>query len=297
MVTIHVLPHFARVFEYLKYPAQHTLLVSMRGPRCITPTASDFTPPGSTIDTPASTHAVSDKSYRGDTILPSIEVSGQQPLTNNVTVSSVPLSGTTGSQRLSPTPSTDQWSCTPSHSTRSGVSSIQHYQASFTFRSLYNATPEPTSGLPDSPSQPSTVANNEAISEQSQQSEASAKGLSNSFQRLDVDASLVSENKVFYDVKDEIPPSEPYFDPAFQESLKKGVRLAGKIATCLQQCDLAQKVDSDLHKLYRTARELESFESPARRTIGVVGDSATGNACPNKSIGMVLIISSCCRQE
>lgn len=264
----------------------------MRGPTCATPTASDFTPPGSTIDTPSSTHAVSEDSYRGDTILLSIEVAGQQPPINKVTGSSLPSSKTTALTRRSPTLSRDHSSGPPSQSTRSGLGSIKNYEASFTFRSLYNATPESTPGLSDRPSQPLTVTNKEHTSGQSQQSEACAKGLSNRFERLDIDASSTSGNKIFYDVKDEIPPSEPYFDSAFQEALKKGLRLAGKIAPCLQQCDLALKADSDLHKLYRTARELESFESPATRTIGVVGDSATGNACPKQSIGMVLKTSA-----
>lgn len=158
------------------------------------------------------------------------------------------------------------------------MSSTKSYDGSFTFRSLYNATAESTPGLSDRSSQPLTDANKESFSGQSQQSEACVKGLSNRLQRLDIDACSGSGTKVFYDVKDEVPPSEPYFNSAFQEALKKGLRLAGKVAACLQQCDLTQKVDSDLHKLYRTAMELESFESPATRTIGIVGDSATGNA-------------------
>lgn len=255
----------------------------MRGPTCTTPTASDFTPPGSTIDTPASTHAVSEDSYRGDTILPSIEVSGRQPPINKVIDFSPPLSTTTTCTRLTPTLSSG---CTPDPSSRSpsfGLSSINNYKGSFTFRRLYNATPEPGSGVSDKPSQPITETDKEAISERLPQSGASVKGLSNSFRRLDLDLSSQSGEKASYDVKDEIPPRGPYFDPAFQEALKKGLQLAGKIATRLQQCGLAHKVDSDLYKLYRTARELESFESPATRTIGIVGDSATGNACPNKA--------------
>lgn len=248
----------------------------MRGPTCTTPTASDFTPPGSTIDIPASTHAVSEDSYRGDTILPSIE---------KVIDFSPPPSTTTTFTRLTPTPSSG---CTPGPSSRSpsfGLSSIEHYEGSFTFRRLYNATPEPGFGLSDTPSRPRTNTDNGTISEQLSQSGASVKGLSKSFRHLDLDVFSQSGEKVSYDVKDEIPPQEPYFDPAFQEALKKGLKLAGKIAACLQKCDLAHKVDSDLHKLYRTARELESFESPATRTIGIVGDSATGNAYPNKAWG------------
>lgn len=83
--------------------------------------------------------------------------------------------------------------------------------------------------------------------------------------------------KASYDVTDEIPPSEPYFDPAFQEALKKGTQLAGSIAETLGRSGLAHTVGSDLHKIYSTAKDLEGFQSPATRTIGIVGDSAAGN--------------------
>lgn len=264
----------------------------MRGLTCATPTATDFTPAGSTVDIPVSTHAVSEDSYRGDTILPSVEVPDHQPSINTLSGSSLPPSKTTVSTRLSSTLSWDSSSRPPPQSTCSGVSSTKGYQGSFTFRSLYNATPESTPGLSDRSSQPLTGANKEYFSGQSRQSEACVQGLSNRLQRLDIDACSGSGDKVFYDVKDEVPPSEPYFDPAFQKALKNGLQLAGKVGACLQQCDLAQKVDSDLHKLFKTARELESFESPATRIIGIVGDSATGNACPEQGIGMMLTSSA-----
>ena len=261
----------------------------MRGPTCATPAASDFTPAGSTIDTPASTHAVSEESYPGDTILPSIELSGQQPSINKVNASFVPPSErATASAVLSQTLSNDHSSGPPSQSTQSGVSSVKNYEAPFNFRSLYNATPASTPGLSERPSEPLTIPEKEAASGQLKQSQACAQRLSAKFQRLDIDQSSILGHISAYDVKDEIPPSEPYFDAAFQAALKKGLRLAGRIAACLQQCDLAQKVDSDLHKLYRTATELESFESPATRTIGIVGDSATGIAHLKETIGILL---------
>lgn len=260
----------------------------MRAPTCATPTASDFTPAGSTIDTPLSTHGVSEDLYRGDTILPSIEVSDQQPPIDKVTGSSVPQPNTTAFTRITPPLSKDYLSGSPSRSPSLGLNSIKSYEGSFTFRLLYNATPEPGSEVSDNPSEPLTDTDKEVISGQPAQSDASVKGLSNNFRRLDLDTTSESGEALSYDVKDEIPPPEPYFDPAFQKALKKGLQLAGKIAACLQRCDLSHQVDSDLHKLYRTSRELESFESPATRTIGIVGDSATGNPCPNQSIDVVL---------
>lgn len=248
----------------------------MRGPTCTTPTASDFTPPGSTVDTPPFSHAGSEDYYRGDTILPSIEISGQHPPISKVTNPPETTTFTRPSLTLS-----------KERSPGFGLSSTKNYEGSFTFRRLYNATPEPGSKVLDTPSQPLTDTDKGVVTEQPPHSDASVKGLANTLRRLDLDVASQSGEEVSYDVKDEIPPREPYFDPAFQKALKNGLQLAGKIAACLQQCDLAHKVDSDLNKLYRTARQLESFESPATRTIGIVGDSATGNACSKQSVGGV----------
>ncbi len=253
----------------------------MRGPTCTTPTASDFTPPGSTVDTPAFSHAGSDDYYRGDTILPSIEVSGQRTPIKKL----ADPPETTTFTHLSPTLSRER---SPSF----GLGSIANFESSFTFRRLFNATPEPSSAVSDTPSQPLTDTDKEVISEQPPPSAASVKGLANSFQSLNIGVSSQSGEEASYDVKDEVPPQEPYFDPAFQEALKDGLQLAGKIAACLQQCDLAHKEDSDLHKLWSSARQLKSFESPATRTIGIAGDSATGNACSEESMGVLLKLSA-----
>lgn len=240
----------------------------MRAPLDATPTGSIFTPSMS-VDTPASTQAISDDGTQDDTIWPSIEVSDLTPPGNKAGDSHQDPSKSATFARLFPELLRDCSLSPPSQPPRFGV---REMNGPFTFRGLYNATPEPTSEHQDR--KPHSSADNESEVIQSA-SRQCVEELSDSLRLLDIDAPS-DPDRVFYDVKDETPPSEPYFDPVFQEALKKGVGLAGKIAARLEQCELAHKVDSDLYKLRRSARELESFESPATRTIGIVGDSATG---------------------
>ncbi|KAI9879730.1 MAG: hypothetical protein M1830_007515 [Pleopsidium flavum] len=223
------------------------------------------------IDTPASTQAFSDDGSQDNTIWPSIEISDSTLASDEGGDSLQEPSKSATFGRLFPELLRDCSLSPPSQPPRFGISEIND---AFTFRGLYNATPEPTFTPHGRKFQSSAETDSEAVQSPSRQF---VEDLSASFRLLDIYAPS-DQDRAFYDVKDEKPPSEPYFDPAFQEALKKGVGLAGKIAARLEQCELAHKVDSDLYKLYRSARELESFESPATRTIGLVGDSATGKS-------------------
>ncbi len=78
---------------------------------------------------------------------------------------------------------------------------------------------------------------------------------------------------------DEVLPSEPYYNTGFQLSLRDGVDLAKAVLRCLEGSREAQKADSSLSAILRSAKELSCFDAPATRIIGIVGDSATGILC------------------
>jgi len=81
-----------------------------------------------------------------------------------------------------------------------------------------------------------------------------------------------------YDVKDEKPPNEPYFNEQFQKALQKGKQIAGRIRDTLQACELAEDRESHMYSIIETATELHRFDAPAVCTIGIVGDSGVGKA-------------------
>ncbi|KAL8649989.1 MAG: hypothetical protein Q9226_005335 [Calogaya cf. arnoldii] len=80
-----------------------------------------------------------------------------------------------------------------------------------------------------------------------------------------------------YNVKDEALPVMPVFDKKFQSCLKSGKAIADSIHANLNTCSLAEG-DSELGRLRAAAGRLRSFESPATRLIGIVGDSAAGKS-------------------
>lgn len=81
-----------------------------------------------------------------------------------------------------------------------------------------------------------------------------------------------------YDVEDEQLPSETFFDPTFQKALKSAMKLARKIDSELAQCALASRPGTDLFRIWKNAQEMEKFDCPETRIIGIVGDSASGKS-------------------
>lgn len=79
-----------------------------------------------------------------------------------------------------------------------------------------------------------------------------------------------------YNVKDEALPVMPVFDKKFQSCLKSGKAIADSVHANLSTCSLAIEGDSELGRLRASAGRLRSFESPATRLVGIVGDSAAG---------------------
>ncbi|KAL8864708.1 MAG: hypothetical protein Q9198_009693, partial [Flavoplaca austrocitrina] len=93
------------------------------------------------------------------------------------------------------------------------------------------------------------------------------------FQHLDL-----AQGRKTYSVKDEPLPVMPVFDKRFQDCLKSGKAIADYIHAGLDACSLATEGDSELGRLRARAARLRSYESPATRFIGIVGDSAAGKS-------------------
>ncbi|KAL8868691.1 MAG: hypothetical protein Q9174_004824, partial [Haloplaca sp. 1 TL-2023] len=81
-----------------------------------------------------------------------------------------------------------------------------------------------------------------------------------------------------YRVQDEALPVTPVFDKRFQDCLKSGKAIADAIHTSLSACSLAADGGSELGRVRANAARLKSYESPATRLIGIVGDSAAGKS-------------------
>ena len=79
-----------------------------------------------------------------------------------------------------------------------------------------------------------------------------------------------------YSVNNEALPVMPVFDKGFQDCLKSGKAIADGIHGSLSACGLVTDSSSELGRLRASAASLKSYESPASRLIGIVGDSAAG---------------------
>ena len=86
----------------------------------------------------------------------------------------------------------------------------------------------------------------------------------------------LAQGRKTYSVKDEALPVMPAFDKRFQDCLKSGKAIADGIHAGLSACSLPTEGDSELARLRASAARLKSYESPATRFIGIVGDSAAG---------------------
>ncbi|KAI9807921.1 MAG: hypothetical protein M1825_005227 [Sarcosagium campestre] len=83
----------------------------------------------------------------------------------------------------------------------------------------------------------------------------------------------------WYSAKDETPPvDEPFFDARFQAKFKRGLGLAKTVAETINSCDLVKDEGSELHRLWKTAVDLQNFQTPTSCRIGVVGDSGVGKS-------------------
>ena len=149
-----------------------------------------------------------------------------------------------------------------------------------TVRDLPNATPRPTpSPEPESISNlgfPIHAASDEALSRSITTSNADSEGLIPSLEELDL-----AEDILLYNVDAETLPPGPFADRDYQNAVKAGKDLAGNVAAWLGICKTASQNSTQLYKIQKRAEELKRFDSPATRTIGLIGDSAAGDFQPS----------------
>lgn len=81
-----------------------------------------------------------------------------------------------------------------------------------------------------------------------------------------------------YNVDAEALPPNPCFDRDYQQALRTAKTLAGNVHNELSQCEMANGAGTQLHRITQRAAQLSRFDSPASRTIGIVGDSAAGTS-------------------
>ena len=161
-----------------------------------------------------------------------------------------------------------------------------------TVRDLLNATPRPSPG-PDSETSVQ-IDSSDARNERPIREDADGDSndmvdqqrqpdlLITSHESDDADLDLLADLEGMhlidgYDVRASEPlPASPFSDPEFQNSLKRGIDLARSILNYLDSCELAAKPGTQLHRLRQTAFSLNSFDYPAKRRIGIVGDSGAG---------------------
>lgn len=79
-----------------------------------------------------------------------------------------------------------------------------------------------------------------------------------------------------YDVESEAPPSEPFYSPAFQNALEKGLNIAKQTADALEKAQLSPVDGDNLLSLVVDAKSLSKFEASDTRTIAILGDSGEG---------------------
>lgn len=74
-----------------------------------------------------------------------------------------------------------------------------------------------------------------------------------------------------------LPVDLPYYNPAFQNTLKSGIRTAKDIASVLRRSPAACASDARLQSILQTAEDLSSFSAQAERRVAVVGKTGGGN--------------------
>ena len=149
-----------------------------------------------------------------------------------------------------------------------------------TVRDLPNATPRPTpSPEPESVSTleiPTYAAGKGALSSSMTTGNLDTEGLMPSLEELDL-----SNEFLPYNVEAEPLPPGPFADRDYQNAVKAGKDLARDVANYLRLSKTASQTSTQLYKIQKRAEELQRFDSPATRTIGLIGDSGAGEFQPS----------------
>ena len=149
-----------------------------------------------------------------------------------------------------------------------------------TVRDLPNATPRPTpSPEPESTSglgSPMDAASREALSSAMNTRYADSDGFIPSLEELDL-----ANDFLPYNVEAEPLPPGPFADRDYQNAVKAGKNLAKNVADHLGICTSASQDSTQIYQIQKRAKELQIFDSPATRTIALIGDSAAGESQPS----------------
>ena len=144
-----------------------------------------------------------------------------------------------------------------------------------TVRDLFNATPRPTPS--PEPESMSSLGNSidasgkEACSSAMITRYADCGGYVPSLEELDPGYDFLP-----YNVEAELLPQGPYANRDYQKAVKAGKDLAEKVVDHLRICTTASQASTQLYNIQKRAEELQRFDSPASRTIGLIGDCGAG---------------------
>ena len=122
---------------------------------------------------------------------------------------------------------------------------------------------------------PIDLAGKEALSSVMTAGYADPDGFVPSLEELDLGTDFLP-----YNVEAEPLPEGPFADRDYQNAVKAGKHLAKNVADHLRTCTTAPQRSTQLYKIQKRAKELQRFDSPATRTIGLIGDSAAGEFQP-----------------
>jgi len=152
-----------------------------------------------------------------------------------------------------------------------------------TVRDLPNTTPRPSPS--PKPARSSALATSSETNENHHRTITASDSRAGDVPNLEA-LSLDNDEAHFvpYNVDAEALPSNPCFDRNYQQALKRAKALAGDVYSHLSQCEVANRVDTQLYKMKQRASQLNRFDSPASRTIGIVGDSAAGTSLLSSSL-------------
>lgn len=149
-----------------------------------------------------------------------------------------------------------------------------------TVRDLPNATPRPS---PSPESKSISIlgtlidpAGKEALSNTTTTRYADSDGFIPGVEELDL-----GDDFVPYDVEAEPLPEGPFADRDYQNAVKAGKDLAKTVADYLGICATASQASTQLYNIQKRAEELQRFDSPATRTIALIGDCAAGESPPS----------------
>ncbi|KAH8883504.1 hypothetical protein GQ53DRAFT_699385 [Thozetella sp. PMI_491] len=81
-----------------------------------------------------------------------------------------------------------------------------------------------------------------------------------------------------HEVRDEMAPKQRFHEQSFQDKLRDSKEGVSQLVELLSSSSLHNDPDTMMKRLFKQAEDLSSFQSPATRTVGFVGDSGVGKS-------------------